>query len=224
MPLLAALSCFQGQPAAEAADELLALGFDGLQLTPGCAPDAALFDSLASRDITALTHHGYSPTALKRRVWGDDGSLLSRADSIHPPMSENAEWFWHTAEHAPETLPVIEVMYGRYALGSGRDIRRAIEAGLKLAVDVSHLHIQVCQRTASPSDVDALLAYDNIAEIHLSHNEGARDSHLPLHAGSFGLSWARERANTPVVFEGYLHALTTNQRREQLDIIREALS
>lgn len=224
MPLLAALSCFQGQPAAQAADELLALGFDGLQLTPGCAPDAGLSTTLADRGVHALTHHGYSTTALRRRVWAEDGTLVAHADSIHPPMSENSEWFWHAAEHAPESLPVIEVMYGRYALGTGRDIRRAMDAGLKLAVDVSHLHIQVCQQTASQSDVDALLAYDRVAEIHLSQNDGVRDSHLPLHAGSYGLGWARERSDVPVVFEGYLHALTEDQRREQLDVIRCALA
>lgn len=224
MPLLAALSCFQGQPATEAADELLALGFDGLQLTPGCAPNAHLADALVARNITALTHHGYSSTALRRRVWGDDGALLCHADSVHPPMVENAEWFWRTAEHSPEALPVIEVMYGRYALGSGRDIHRAMDAGLKLAVDVSHLYIQICQNTASQSDVDALLEYANVSEIHLSHNDGARDSHLPLHAGSYGLGWAKERTGVPVVFEGYLHALTSDQRREQLDVIREALA
>lgn len=213
----AALSCFQGELSTTAATNLLGLGFSALQLTPGCVPQRELEELLAG--VTTSTHHGWSPRAMRRPVWRDQ-ALVTDADSIHPPLARDAGWFW---ELDPETLPIIEVMYPSYTLGSGSEIRRAMDAGMKLAVDVSHLWIQLSSNACTKADIDALLAYANIAEIHVSHNDGTRDSHSPLTLDSYGLSWAAERSDVPVVFEGYLHRLTDQQRREQVDLLRSTL-
>lgn len=213
----AALSCFQGESADIAARELLALGFESLQLTPGCAPSEKLESVLEG--VETLTHHGYTPTALRHRVW-HDGAIVCDSHSIHPPKASESAWLW---DHDVATLPVIEVMYPSYTLGSGREIRRAMEAGMRLAVDLSHLFIQLSQGAATQDDIDALLGYDHIAEIHVSQNDGVRDSHQPLTDQAFNLAWAKERADVPVVFEGYLHRLTRDQRLAQVELLDQAL-
>jgi hypothetical protein len=213
----AALSCFQGELSTTAAANLLDLGFAALQLTPGCVPQKELNDVIAG--VVTTTHHGWSPRAMRRSVW-QDGNLVTDADSIHPPLARDADSFWKLD---PATLPIIEVMYPSYTLGTGREVRRAMESGMKLAVDLSHLWIQLHSGACTDSDVDALLAYDHIAEIHVSHNDGTRDSHSPLTLDSYGLGWAAERTDVPVVFEGYLHRLTDQQRREQVELLRSTL-
>ncbi len=213
----AALSCFQGESADVAAAELLALGFESLQLTPGCAPSAALDAVL--ENVSTLTHHGYTPTALRHRVW-HDGEIVCDSRSIHPPKASGSAWLW---DHDVATLPIIEVMYPSYTLGTGREIRRAMEADMRLAVDLSHLFIQLTQGAATQADVDALLNYEHIAEIHVSQNDGVRDSHQPLTDQAFNLAWAKERADVPVVFEGYLHRLTRDQRLAQVELLNQAL-
>ena len=213
MRVAAALSCFQGESADVAAKALLALGFKSLQLTPGCAPSENLPEVIAG--IPTTTHHGYTPTAMRHRVW-HDGDIVTTSDSIHPPKADDASWLW---DYAVDDLPVIEVMYPGYALGTGSEIRRAMEAGMRLAVDVSHLFIQIQSGAATQADVAALLDYDFISEIHVSHNDGRHDLHHPLTDTAYGLAWARERTDTPVVFEGYLHRLTHSERLAQVELL-----
>jgi hypothetical protein len=223
MILLGALSCFQGERAAFAATTLLELGFDGVQLTPGCAPEPALQETLDAANVRYSTHHGYSNVALRRKVWDGTGALASSSDSIHPPRRATAAAFWHLAETDPAALPIIEVMYGSYALGCSQDIARAMRLGLRLAVDVSHLHIQLTEQTSSAASIRSLLEYEHIAEIHLSHNDGTKDAHQPLQRTSYQAAWAKERQGTPVVFEGYMHRLSTKERFEQVELLRELL-
>lgn len=213
----AALSCFQGELSTTAASSLIDLGFSALQLTPGCVPSPDLEGVL--KGVKTTTHHGWSPRAMRRKVWADR-ALVTHADSVHPPLERDACWFW---ELDPHTLPIIEVMYPSYTLGTGREIRRAMEARMRLAVDVSHLWIQLQSNACTQDDVDALFAYDNVAEIHVSHNDGTRDSHSPLSVDSYGLGWAAERTDVPVVFEGYLHRLTDHQRRSQVELLAGVL-
>ena len=224
MILLGALSCFQGDPATVAASTLLELGFDGVQLTPGCAPEPMLHDDLLAAGTPCSTHHGYSNVAMRRRVWDDSGALGSTSDSIHPPLRENATTFWQLAETDPTALPIIEVMYGPYALGCRQEIARAMTLGLRLAIDVSHLHIQLTAGASTNDSIRALLEYENIAEIHLSHNDGTKDAHQPLQRTSYQAAWAKERQGTPVVFEGYMHRLSIKERLEQVELLRELLT
>jgi hypothetical protein len=218
--ILAALSCFQGRPAGQAAAELLALGFDGIQLTPGCAPDPTITEITAS--VPTRTHHGYTPSALRTRVWSDTGELLTAADSVHPPRTR--EIYRHALEHGFWGT-TIEVMYHPLPLGSDDDIEDVLAAGLPVALDVSHLHISRTAGALSGRVLAKLLAYDNLTEIHVSANDGTRDAHHPLSSDTYGLAWARERCNqhTPVVFEGYLHRLDHAARTAQLEILHGAL-
>jgi hypothetical protein len=150
-------------------------------------------------------------------VW-HDGAVVSHSDSIHPPTADHAAWLWQADV---SELPVIEVMFPGYALGSGAEFRRAMDAGMRLAVDVSHLYIQLMSGSATRQDVAALMEYDHVAEIHVSHNDGTRDSHQPLSAATYGLAWARERSDVPAVFEGYLHRLSDHQRRTQVELLAD---
>ena len=67
--LYLAMSCLQGRPMSAAALDLLALGPDGLQLTPGNAPTPGFLDTLARDGVASRTHHGFHPEAMKQRVW-----------------------------------------------------------------------------------------------------------------------------------------------------------
>lgn len=220
-PLLAALSCLQGRPASSAARDLLDAGADGVQLTPGCAPSADLDDVLSA--VPTRTHHGYTPTALRRRVWSGDGHLEHTADSIHPPKAAWRDRFFSQAERGDLDGITVEVMYGPYTLGCGDDIERAMALGLRLAVDVSHLHIQRHHGTCTDRTVRRLLAYDHVAEVHLSANDGNRDAHQPLSTTSYGIGWAAERraAGIPLVLESYMHRLDHTGRAHQIDLARE---
>jgi hypothetical protein len=218
MPLYAALSCFQGDLAHVAAQNLLDIGFEAIQLTPGCAPSRELAPLLES--IPTRTHHGWAENALRRRVW-DEGSIATASDSIHPPLARDAAWLWDADVAA---LPVMEVMYPSYTLGTGAEFRDAMERGMRLAVDVSHLWIQLSQGACTHDDIDTLLAYEHIEEIHVSANDGARDSHLPVSADAWGLGWASERRDLPVVFEGYLHRLTEHEQHQQFELLHAKLA
>lgn len=224
--LLAALSCLQGRQADRAAVELLELDVDGLQLTAGCAPVAGLADELARSGIAVRTHHGYSEHALRRRVWMPDGALASRQDSIHPPRAKHAGAFFAAVERGDLDSTIVEVMYPGYTLGDDASIEAVLEAGVLLAVDVSHLHIARTQRTVSARVEARLREYEHIGEVHVSANDGRRDSHDPIDTDSYGLGWAGEqyRAGTPVVVESYLHHLDAGGRRRQFDLVRAALN
>ncbi len=84
-------------------------------------------------------------------------------------------------------------MYPGYRLGCGAELERAMEQGLTLAVDVSHINIQLCAGVMSVCTWERLQRYAAIAEVHVSDNAGRVDSHGPLTADTFGLSWAKER-------------------------------
>ena len=224
--LYLALSCLQGRPAAQACRDLLSLGAPGIQLTPGNVPDPALVDELAG--IPVRTHHGFSWKAMKQRVWDDSGRCCVTAESVHPPTEREpayACWWEAIREHsnpAIQETPVIhETMYPGYRLGCGAEIERAMDEGLTLAVDVSHIHIQISAGVLSPDTWRHLQRYSGIAELHVSDNAGRFDSHRPLNPNTFGLGWARERASSgiPLVLEAYMHKLSYGERRAQVELL-----
>ncbi|MDH4144968.1 MAG: hypothetical protein OEY23_07345 [Acidimicrobiia bacterium] len=226
--LLLALSCLQGRAAADAAGELLALDPDGLQLTPGCAPSPGLIGRLSSARVPVATHHGYTPRALRAVVWAEDGSLATCSDSIHPPRATHpAARRWLEAWRRVEgRRPIVEVMYPGWCLGGGDELAMAMAEGIPLAVDASHLHIQRAAGVLDDGTLRRLLAYDGVAEVHVSDNDGRRDQHRPLVAGSYGLGWAAERAatGTPLVLESAMHPLTRAERARQVELVRERIS
>lgn len=218
--LYLALSCLQGRPAVQACRELLALGAAGIQLTPGNVPDPALAIELAG--VPVRTHHGFSWHAMKQRVWDDAGRCCVIADSVHPPTERDPAFAcWWDAIRAQAATAIHETMYPGYRLGNGAEIERAMDEGLTLAVDVSHIRIQISAGVLSQETWRRLQRYERIAELHVSDNAGRVDSHRPLNPNTFGLGWARERASTglPLVLEAYMHKLSQDERRAQVELL-----
>jgi hypothetical protein len=190
-------------------DELAALA-DGVQLTPGNHPTPGFRAHVAGR--VTRTHHGFDFEHRLRAVWRG-GRLVTDATSVHPPETlagmEGAE-------------VVLETMYPGERLGTGEELAWAMARGLRLAVDVSHLHIQRTAGVLGDRTLARLLDYDRIEEVHVSANDGRRDAHAAIRDDSFGLDWARARhhAGTPVIVECYMHKLSDDDRRRQVALVR----
>jgi len=229
VPIVLALSCLQGRTQEAAFDELCALEPDGVQLTPGNLPSpgfaARLSSSTPSTSLHISLHHGYTPDALRTPVWGAGGELLVSPDrSVHPPMTRDrvsARWL----EVAKKRGVVVEVMYPGYPLSGDADVERALDVGVDLAVDVSHLYLQRCAGVLSDRVLRRLLDSERVVEVHVSENDGVKDSHTALTADCFGLAWAKDkaRAGLPVVLESYFHKTSVDDRRRQIDLLREAV-
>lgn len=207
--LYLALSCFQGRRMSDAAHTLLALapGRVGLQLTPGCAPGPM------EVDCPLRSHHGFTPTALRAKVW-DGGQLLWQGDSAHPPLERHVSEDWQP----PEGL-ILETMFPGYAaLANGNQIEAAMDQGQPLAVDVAHLGIQMYHGVLSQKTIQRVLEYERVAEVHVSTSQEGRDSHSKVTDTTWGVDWARDRlANgTPVILECYMHRLSEEERLDQV--------
>ncbi len=219
-------------------DELAALGAafgqGAVQLTPGNHPTPGFQRHVAgaaaaSRSRTR-THHGFDFEARKREVWSSDGRCLVDADSVHPPTSDSAAaravearggvgaWL---ETHAFGAHPLLETMYPGYLLGTGDELEDAMRLGAPLAVDVSHVFIQLCAGAMKETTWQRLAAYEHVREVHVSANAGTHDSHAPLTPDSFGLGWARERlrAGVPTVLECYVHRLSPPERAGQMELL-----
>lgn len=135
----------------------------------GNAPTAG-FDAWREAYSRPLrTHHGFTQYALRRPVWSEAQELAGSWDSVHPPRGVDPGWL-------PDALPegtCLEVMYGTHALGTGRAVELAMDGGVRLAVDVSHVHIQLCQGAMEPSTWARLREYAHVEEIHVSATTGA---------------------------------------------------
>ncbi|AGC43841.1 hypothetical protein MYSTI_02525 [Myxococcus stipitatus DSM 14675] len=209
----------------DAADALLALGAEALQLTPGNAPSHDFVEGLRRRGVPVRTHHGFDARALRRPVWSPSAECLVDADSVHPPRDvdpASAPWRQRAESGAFHAL-TLETMYPGYALGTGDALTWAMDLGLKLAVDVSHLHIQRTSGVLSGAVWRRLQDYPLIDEVHLSANPGDRDAHHPLQPDTFGLEWARARCadGTPLILECYLHRLSDDARKTQWALCRD---
>jgi hypothetical protein len=223
--LFVALSCLQGRPMQSAAEELLGLRPElAIQLTPGCVPTEGFSRWLVGKGVTGRTHHGFSWHALRRSVWcKDSGALLVRAHSVHPPKAGSVAGttFWEESQRHSETGVVFETMYPGHVLGIGAELERAMDSGLRLAVDVSHLFIQRTSGALRNETLEKVFGYSRIEEVHVSANDGTRDQHRSITETTFGLEWVREMfaRSVPVVVESYLHTQSTGQRQEQLALI-----
>lgn len=218
-----ALSCLQGRQMQPAAEELLSLGVEGLQLTPGLAPTPDFSLWLEQQGVKVRTHHGFSWQHLNRRVWSDEGDCLVASDSVHPPQTNHlsASVWKNKAENGDYRDLILETMYPQYLLGGSEELNWAMDLNLQLAVDVSHIYIQLCQGSLSKEIWLRLQNYENIQELHLSANKGNGDIHQPLNQNSFGLDWVKERSQNaiPLVLECYMHRLSQEERLEQLELI-----
>lgn len=225
--LFLAMSCLQGEPMQQAFAALVRLGCDGIQLTPGNHPTPDFAHHVRHSTMAVRYHHSFAFDRLKEPVYRFDGMAHQRYHqdepwSVHPPMPrENIAyelWFAHAVAAGYTT----EVMYPGQWLGTGAEVQRAMNERMPLAVDISHLHIQRSAGVLNDRVLARLLDYDRIEEVHVSHNEGFRDSHLPVSEQSFLLDWAREKlaAKTPVILECYMHRLSHEARIEQIERLR----
>lgn len=228
--LYLALSCLQGRPMQSAFDELASLT-GAVQLTPGNHPTPD-FERYTTRQTAVATrgHHGFDFRQRRRVVWSDDARCVADASvlSVHPPENDSTaaravremglgRWL---EERAPRDLS-LETMVPGYVLGNGVELELAMDVGVELAIDVSHVHIQREQGAMSARTWRRLQGYDRVGEVHVSESDGRRDLHAPLHADSFGLAWARERGTeTALVLECYMHRLTRKERERQIALSR----
>jgi hypothetical protein len=204
-----------------AAEELLSLGVGGLQLTPGLVPTQGFQGWLLEKQIKIRTHHGFTWRQLRTKVWDDNGDRLVDSDSVHPPLKNHpcAQLWKSRVELGEYHHLILETMYPGYWLGNGEEVAWAIDLGLQLAVDVSHIYIQLCQGAMSEDVWKRLQEYDRIQELHVSSNTGSADIHQPITKETFGLDWVRSRSQDgiPVILECYLHKLSPAQRIEQVE-------
>jgi hypothetical protein len=215
--LFLASSCLQGQPLARSVLSLLRLRPDGIQLCPGHHPSEGLRELLAQTTIPLRYHHGFTWTAYRSDPWT---APPTRPDwSLHPPEAIPADWRGWLATHREH---VLEVMPPGRLLGCGAHIEAAMDLGMRLAVDIAHLHILSTQGALPAAIRRRLLDYEHIAEVHLSESDGRYDLHRPITGQTPLLSWARARMAAGVVgvLECYMHRLSDDQRTRQLEAIR----
>lgn len=228
--LFLAMSCLQGRPQMQAYLELLSLGPDGLQLTPGNLPSPGFRAFLRGSPLALRVHDGFAWDAYRAPVFDAGGRILERHEgipwSLHPPeaacsggVPDGLEAFLDDAAGRPV---IVETMFPGHLLGTGREIDRAMERGALLAVDIAHLHLQEAAGALDAATRRRLEEYEWVAEIHVSASTDRSDAHLPLAPGTPGLAWARERmrAGTPVVLECHMHRLDAAGRRRQVDLVR----
>jgi hypothetical protein len=219
--LYVALSSLQGRPMARAFDELASLGV-GIQLTPGNLPTEGFIEHVTRSGVATRRHHGFAFDARRATTWDASGACAVTSESVHPPEDGECAGDWRAWYAAAAHKPMLEVMYPGYAIGSGAEVEAAMTDGITLAVDVSHVFIQRTQGVMDERAWKRLAAYPHIGEIHVSANHGRHDTHEPLRADSFGLDWARERrGDVPIVIECYMHRLSHDDRRRQIDFLVE---
>lgn len=226
--LLLATSCLQARPLDEVIDALAPLA-DGLQLAPGNAPSDRARELVGALGAARTRHHHtFDAHTIKRAIYASDGGMLRTHErwSVHPPLPRERIDYELWFAHACEAPWATEVMYPGEWLGTGDELSRAMDARMPLAIDISHLFIQRCARAIDDRTLARVFDYDNIVEVHVSANNGAHDSHQPLTERTFGLAWARERlaSGTPTVLECYMHKLSIDDRRRQIDLVRAANS
>ena len=223
MTLLLALSCLQSRPQDAALDELLALQPEGIQLTPGCLPSPG-FEARVRREVAVTRlHHGVAWTAYRAEPWTEAGEprWVERDRSVHPPPAARGVAWRRVIDLALERDLLLETMYPGEILGTGAEIDAALDAGARLAVDVSHLWIQRCHGVLGDATLERLLSSSLVEEVHVSDNDGRHDLHAQLRPETFLLAWARERvADLPVVIESAWHRTDVSERLRQIDLLR----
>jgi hypothetical protein len=221
--LLLALSCLQGRLQSEAFDALARLPVDGIQLTPGNLPSPGFREQTRRYGGALRYHHSFSWEQYRAQVYDEAGRTpkLPPSWSIHPPLAKHPATFdaWLTGALRVDAL--CEVMYPGYRLGQDEELEAAMASGLRLAVDISHLHIQRRRGDLRDATLQRLLAYQRIEEVHVSHNEGRADSHLPLQRSTPWLDWARERerGGAALIFESKMHDDTV-EFSSQLELLQ----
>ena len=155
------MSCLQGRSMIAAFDELARLG-TGIQLTPGNLPDRGFQAHVAASSTPTRRHHGFAWRARKAETWCNHACAVD-SESVHPPLAdEHTEWrawFDRAAQR-----PILEVMYPGYVLGTGDEVERAMDDHLVLAIDISHVFLQIAQGAMRDRTWHRLQAYEHVAD------------------------------------------------------------
>jgi len=152
--------------------------------------------------------------------------LTSSSDSVHPPSNAVLpEHFLASAVNGAFDGVVLETMYPGHCLGTGQELEQAMDIQMTLAVDVSHVHIQLGMGVMQSATWDRLQAYNNVAEVQLSSNDGRRDQHRSVDESTFGFGWATMKASqgTPLILENYMHRQPTDERRSVVALTLDAI-
>lgn len=141
------------------------------------------FMALANSD----RHPGYFRTLSQV-----SNALKAPAYTLHPGVRQDASWKQLGARLESLTdlmgIPVgVEGMYptptDRYLLSTWPEYRQLLESGWRYALDLSHVNVMT-RNQAPDSEAFALLkdlvAAPQCIEIHVSDNDGERDSHVRL--------------------------------------------
>jgi hypothetical protein len=223
MSLYLALSCFQGQEQIEAYNKLLKLKPDGIQLTPGNKVSANFKEH---QTIPYRLHHAFSWTKVKDPIYDNTGKICRKVlsnQSIHPPVIKdykNTFKFWLNQL----TDEIVELMFPTYYGGNEEEINDILDNKQKIAVDISHLYICQKKSTITEATLRRIFNYSNISEIHVSQNDGTRDSHSPITKDCPFISWAKEKAqDTPIVFESYFLKISEKEQLQQVNLVRQLL-
>lgn len=238
MSLLLAMSCFQSRSQGVALDALSAhldSGLiDGIQLTPGNLPSPNFHkrvEQLAAGGVIVRFHQGFSWSHYRRHTLDDQLHPIDidPERSIHAPRQtprsvRDVGPFTTWADWQPTVLEyglLVETMYPGYALGSGPELEMAMDAGVRLAVDIAHLSIQREAGVLSDETLERVLGYEQVCEVHVSHSRKGKDTHSPLQADTPLLDWARSKVGeVPVVVESYWHKSSLADQRQQLALLR----
>jgi hypothetical protein len=229
------MSCLQGQSQIQAAQSLLDLGPDGLQLTPGNVPDPEFREWLEENQVTYNFHHAFDWDKYRRRVWTFNSySEESRAGieclaypgaSVHPPLHTTTQDH-NLLHYAAATDRTLEVMYNpTSALADDSSLQFAMKVGVPLAVDTSHLKIALSQGSITLSTLKALMNYENVREVHVSENDGRHDQHRPIGWTTVLTDVSKHflSLNVPIVLECYMHRMERDERLHQVEILRSVL-
>lgn len=215
--LFIALSSLQARSQISAYNDIILLSPDGIQLTPGNFPSLNFKNEIKA---PYAKHHGFCWDKRKTNVYDENLKPINidYNHSIHPPKENLNVNFEYWLENVGDYI--FECMYPGYWLGSGDQIEKAINLGKRLAVDISHLHIIVNHNLISKFQLNKLLNYDKISEIHISQNNGKYDTHNLITKDAPFLNWVSSRKDLLWVYESYLHKLSLDERLEQIEIVR----
>ncbi|WP_290525981.1 hypothetical protein [Alcanivorax sp.] len=97
----------------------------------------------------------------------------------------------------------------RWLFSSWAEYRQLLESDAYFALDLSHLHILASRtRTIETGLVREMLSCERCIEVHVSHNDGQRDQHLPLVHLPWWLPVLRHTDNQAAIFsEGRVASL-----------------
>lgn len=258
MKLYLALSCLQGQEIISASEELLSLNPYGLQLTSGnkINKNTNYFEWLKKNKIKYQTHHNFSFTQsinqdLYEVIQEWDGLTyfhIDVVDSLHPPLYKRFknyskeiidlafyDFLEVTSDYEElyedgESQLCFEIMYNpkEYPLSDDDSINYIMDLKNPIALDISHLNILNKQGHINKKTLNRLLEYDKIEEIHISDNDGKRDSHHYISKDTYLLKdWVKERYNDnkdiPIILECFMQRMNQEQRQNQIEIIKSCI-